>query len=409
MNVRHLRVDLVSEHASPLATLGGVDAGGQNVHVARLAEALAERGARVVVHTRRDDPDLPDLVPFAPGVVVHHVDAGPPLPLPKDDLLPHMGRFASVLAREWRRRRPDVVHSHFWMSGLAATLAARDLGIPVVHTFHALGTVKARHQGAADTSPPNRIATEQLLLDRCHRIVATCNDEVAELTAMGGDAARISVVPCGVDVDVFRPAPLSRAGLPTVAAVGRLVPRKGVEELIAAFAHLPARLVVIGGPDPDHLDEDPEARRLRAAAVRHRVADRVELRGRMSQTEVAAEMAAADVVACVPWYEPFGIVPLEAMACARPVVGTAVGGMLDTVRHGTSGLLVPPHRPDRIRAALMMLLSGPATSAAMGSAGRAIVEREYTWRSVAARTEAVYREVLAEVPAGARPSMVAAG
>src|SRR4051794_23557148 len=134
-----MRVALVSEHASPLAVLGGVDAGGQNVHVAALARGLARRGAQVVVHTRRDDPELPRRVSLCPGVEVDHVDAGPAAELPKDELLPHMDAFAAELERAWRRDRPDVVHSHFWMSGLATLQAAERLGIPVAHTFHALG------------------------------------------------------------------------------------------------------------------------------------------------------------------------------------------------------------------------------------------------------------------------------
>src|SRR3954468_1154189 len=152
-----MRIALVSEHASPLAVLGGVDAGGQNVHVAALARGLARRGAEVVVHTRRDDGALPRRVALCHGVVVDHVDAGPPVALPKDELLVHMDAFAAELEQQWRDERPDVVHSHFWMSGLAALQAARELDIPVVHTFHALGVVKRRYQGDADTSPPARL------------------------------------------------------------------------------------------------------------------------------------------------------------------------------------------------------------------------------------------------------------
>src|SRR3954470_24809094 len=134
-----MRIAMVSEHASPLAVLGGVDAGGQNVHVAALAAALGRLGHEVVVHTRRDDPSLPRRVPLAPGVEVDHVDAGPAAELPKDELLPHMPAFARDLRRQWRRETPDVVHTHFWMSAVAALEAVEGLGIPVVHTFHALG------------------------------------------------------------------------------------------------------------------------------------------------------------------------------------------------------------------------------------------------------------------------------
>src|SRR5688572_6230353 len=141
-----MRIDLVSEHASPLATIGGVDAGGQNVHVAALAEGLGRRGHDVVVYTRRDSTTMPARVPLAPGVEVEHVLAGPPADVPKDELLPHMRDFGRYLARRWAEEPVDVVHAHFWMSGLASLVAARDLCVPVVLTFHALGTVKRRHQ-----------------------------------------------------------------------------------------------------------------------------------------------------------------------------------------------------------------------------------------------------------------------
>jgi len=141
-----MRIAMVSEHASPLAVLGGVDAGGQNVHVAALATEMARQGAQVVVHTRRDDPRLPRRVALPGGALVDHVDAGPARPILKDELLPFMEDFAHDLVEQWRRDRPDVVHAHFWMSGHAALIAARQLGIPVVHTFHALGVVKRRYQ-----------------------------------------------------------------------------------------------------------------------------------------------------------------------------------------------------------------------------------------------------------------------
>src|SRR5690349_22948769 len=211
-----MRIAMVSEHASPLAVLGGVDAGGQNVHVAALATALARLGDDVVVHTRRDDPDLPRRVELAPGVEVDHVDAGPPTEIPKDELLVHMEAFADDLRAQWTVDRPDVVHAHFWMSAIAALDAAEDLGIPVVHTFHALGTVKRRHQGHRDTSPPTRIAHETRIARAVDRVVATCSDEVFELLRMGADRHRITVVPCGVDLDRFGPgfAPRAAEGAP---------------------------------------------------------------------------------------------------------------------------------------------------------------------------------------------------
>ncbi|MET9954106.1 glycosyltransferase [Streptomyces sp. NPDC006339] len=394
-----LSVALVSEHASPLATLGGVDAGGQNVHVAQLAGALADRGHRVTVYTRRDDPALPDTVPLRRGVLVHHVPAGPAEHLSKDDLLPHMRPFARYLADLWRAEPPDVVHSHFWMSGLAALWATRETGIPFLHTYHALGTVKRRHQGTSDTSPPDRIACEREVGLGCDRVVATCRDEVEELAAMGIARAKADIVPCGVDPAAFRPdGPAARRGpyRHRLLHLGRLVPRKGAAVSVAALVRLPGtELVIAGGPPPEALDADPEVRRLRALAAEAGVADRVRFTGAVPPAAVPVLMRSADVVLCPADYEPFGIVPLEAMACGRPVVASAVGGQLDTVAHGVNGLLVPPARPPVLAAAVRLLLADPALRAEYGRAGRRRVLERFSWQRVAGATEASYRAVLA--------------
>jgi D-inositol-3-phosphate glycosyltransferase len=389
-----MRIALVSEHASPLATLGGVDAGGQNVHVAALATALGRLGHEVVVHTRRDDPTLPRQVLLAPNVVVDHVDAGPPLPLPKDDLFAHMGTFAAELQRRWWPSPPDLVHAHFWMSGYAALAAARPLRIPVAQTFHALGVVKRRHQGAKDTSPSERLTVEARLVREMDHIIATCSDEVFELRRLGVDPGRVSVVPCGVDTSLFtpdgpaEPRPRRRRRL---VSVGRLVERKGVGNIIIALGDLPGtELVVAGGPDRRQLADDPEVRRLRALAESRGVADRVEFRGRLERAELPPLLRSADAVVCVPWYEPFGIVPLEAMACGVPVIASAVGGLTDTVVDGVTGVHVPPRRPRELAATLRRALDDPDGLRAMGVAGAQRARRRYTWARVAADTAAVY-------------------
>jgi glycosyltransferase involved in cell wall biosynthesis len=393
-----MKLAMVSEHASPLAVVGGVDAGGQNIHVAALARELARRGVQVDVHTRRDRASLPPRVSLAPGVTVDHVDAGPPEEVPKDELLPLMGAFAEDLRRKWELNRPDVVHSHFWMSGLAALAAAEPLDIPVVHTFHALGVVKRRHQGGDDTSPADRDRVEEMIVQRAVRIVATCSDEVFELARLGADTSRVSVVPCGVDLALFAPAP-NRPGRSRyrtrLLVLGRLVPRKGVEDAIAALALVPdAELVVAGGPPADALASDPEAVRLMDAAVRHGVADRVELLGRVEHERVPELLREADIAVCVPWYEPFGIVPLEAMACGIPVVVSAVGGLVDTVVHERTGLHVRPRSPESLAHALRRLIDDPALRRRFGAAGVARARSRYSWSRVAESTLAAYRAAL---------------
>jgi glycosyltransferase involved in cell wall biosynthesis/phosphoheptose isomerase len=393
-----MRVAMVSEHASPLAALGGVDAGGQNVFVEALSRELARRGCEVVVYTRRDDPELPHRVQLCPGADVEHVAAGPAAALPKDELFPHMRQFAAGLARAWRQRRPDLVHAHFWMSGHASLLAAPALDLPLVQTFHALGVVKRRYQGGMDTSPPQRLGVERRIVDGVERILATCSDEVFELLRMGADNDRIAVVPCGVDLTLFTPhgpAEERSGARRRLLYVGRLVRRKGVGNAIEALPQLPGvELVVAGGPPRSELDSDPEARRLLELADRHGVADRVQMRGRVPRERLPELIRSADAVVSVPWYEPFGIVPLEAMACGVPVIASAVGGMIDSVVDGRTGVHVPPRDPDRLAEAAAALLADPDSGRACGIAGAKRVRRLYDWRRIGVQVLDVYEQVL---------------
>lgn len=392
-----MRIAMVSEHASPLATIGGADAGGQNVHVAELSRALVQRGHEVTVFTRRDDPDLPVRVRTPHGYVVEHVPAGPPRQVSKDELLPWMAEFGRYLAGRLRQEPQDVLHAHFWMSGLAALAAGQQAGIPVVQTFHALGTVKRRHQGAQDTSPPKRLALERLLCRMADHVIATCTDEVRELQQMGVGARGTTVVPCGVDTDHFTPDLQRRAArrdrLRLVVA-GRPVPRKGVDDVIKALVLVrDAELVVAGGSSEG--DSDPELQRLRAVADAHGVADRVRFVGRVAHEEMPGLLRSADVVVTVPWYEPFGIVPLEAMACGRPVIASEVGGLADTVVHGVTGLHVPPRDPRALAVAVRELAVDEIRREGFGLEGRQRVLARYTWSRVAAETESAYGRVLA--------------
>jgi glycosyltransferase involved in cell wall biosynthesis len=238
---------------------------------------------------------------------------------------------------------------------------------------------------------------ERALARDADRVIATSTDEVAELLRIGGVRDRITVVPCGVDVDQFQPdGPAAEKGdRPRLLAVGRLVPRKGFDTVIRALAAIPdAELVIAGGPVAEKLDDDAEASRLRRLAERFGVADRVRLIGAVPRPDMPALLRSADVVVCTPWYEPFGIVPLEAMACGVPVVASAVGGFLDTVVDGATGTLVPPRRPDQLAAAVRKLLTEPFWREAYGTAGVDRARSRYSWDRIAAGTLAVYEDLL---------------
>ena len=405
-----MRLAVISEHASPLAALGGQDSGGQNVYVAELARCLGAMGHRVDVFTRRDEVLLPTVVPFKRGVRVVNLPAGPAELVPKDDLFPLMGEFRDAFYR-FAKEEPaayDLVHANFWMSGWVACEAKRDLGLPFAQTFHALGEIKKREQGAADTSPPERRVAEDRILEEADRVLATCPAEVEELTVLyDADPARLTLVPCGVDARKFRPADRSKArerlGLPdgpTIVYVGRLVPRKGVDTLIEAFAllpeHLDARLVIVGG-EPG-VEISPETARLSALAGKLKVRERVTFTGSQPQGELRRYYSAADVAVTVPHYEPFGMTPLEAMACATPVVGSRVGGIKTSVADGKTGYLVPPKDPEALAGRLLRLLSDESLRERLGRAARRRIKEHYTWERVARLAAAAFSEVAAGAP-----------
>ncbi|WP_420879877.1 glycosyltransferase [Rhodococcus sp. (in: high G+C Gram-positive bacteria)] len=394
-----MKIAMISDHASPLVAMGGVDTGGQNVHVAALSAALVRRGHDVEVFTRRDDESLPERVRSEDGYDVVHVPAGPATRIPKDALLPHMQEFALGLRDRFAQSQFDVAHSHFWMSGLTARLASRACGVPLVHTFHALGIVKKRYQGTADTSPPERIPLECKIGQSVDAVAATCSDEVFELVRMGIPRSRITVVPCGVDTEEFRPdGPRAPHGDRfRLTTVGRLVRRKGFDVAIRALAALPdTELVIAGGPVAGSVHDDEEGCRLLRLADELGVRARLVMPGQIPRDRMPELLRSSDVVVCSPWYEPFGIVPLEAMACGKPVVASAVGGLTDTVVDGVTGVHVPPRNADALGRALRRLLTEPVQCEQLGHAGRDRAVQRFSWNRVAGETERVYESVLRE-------------
>ena len=398
-----MNIGMVSEHASPLAVLGGADAGGQNVHVAELSNTLAAMGHRVTVYTRRDARRLPERVVMPGGTVVVHVDAGPPETVPKDGLFAHMDEFAHNLRRHLSRARHDVVHAHFWMSGYATLLAVRRLGVPVVQTFHALGSEKRRFQGEQDTSPAERLAVELRVMRAADFVIATSTSELFELVRLGAESSRVRVVPCGVDLGFFDAAPsaydVARRLPYRIVTLSRLVERKGIADVVAALRGLRDTELLIGGGGGD---TGAEERRLAQIARDEGVAARVHFAGAVPRERVPAFLRSADVVVCTPWYEPFGIVPLEAMACAVPVVASSVGGLNDTVVDGVTGYHVAPRSPGQTAYAVRALLESAKLRSNFGQRGRRRVQARYTWRRIAQATLDVY----SGLTAACRPASV---
>ncbi len=410
------RIALISEHASPLADTGSVDAGGQNIYVAQVARCLAAQGCEVTVFTRRDSAALPARVRMCRGVRVVHVDAGPPRFVAKEMLLPHMPAFTRGVMDELARMGGcDVVHANFFMSGMVAQRIKEKMGIPYVMTFHALGLVRRAHQGATDAFPDSRIEIERMLVKEADLLIAECpQDERDLLQLYGADARKIRMVPCGFDAHEFSPMDRQRArallGLDEkdfiVLQLGRMVQRKGIDNVIRALAHLPdsssrasSRLMVVGGESADGAALcSQEFLRLQEVALECGVSDRVIFTGHRHRYELRAHYAAADVFVTTPWYEPFGITPLEAMACGIPVVASAVGGLAYTVVEGVTGYLVPPQDPQALAQCLQRLREHPGLAQAMGRCGLNRVRAQFTWEQVSRSLLGAYAEAMPGAP-----------
>jgi D-inositol-3-phosphate glycosyltransferase len=315
-----------------------------------------------------------------------------------------------------RRGSYDLVHANFWMSGLVAAEVKRRLGIPFVVTFHALGRVRRLHQGDADGFPDERFAIEDRVVAEADHIIAECPAEEEDLIRhYNADPGRVRIIPAGFDPGEFCPISkeLARAalGLPVaeriVLQVGRMVPRKGVDTVVRGFARLvrakgiEARLVIAGGdsddPDPERT---PELGRLADVAREEQVAERILFAGRARRDQLKYFFSAADVFVTTPWYEPFGITPLEAMACGTPVIGSNVGGIKFTVRDGETGYLVPPRDPEALAERLAHVFGHPRLLSVLGRQAVHRANDLFTWRHVASAVAALYEQVLASVHGG---------
>ena len=403
------RIAMISDHASPLAAVGGVDSGGQNIYVAETARHLAARGYLVDIFTRKDHADQREIVEWLPGVRVIHVPAGPATFVRKEDLLQWMPDFTAFVQRFAAGERYDLVHAHFYMSGLVAMELKSALGLPFVVTFHALGLVRKLHQGIADEFPVRRIAIERDIIESADAIVAECPDDHRNLvTLYNADPHKVAVIPCGFASEDFWPiAPrFARRALglpsdvPVLLSVGRLVPRKGVDNVIRALGVLvrrlgvPAELLVVGG-NSDIADAalTPEIARLRAIAAEAGVADRVTFTGRRSRELLKFYYSAADAFVATPWYEPFGMTALEAMACGTPVVGARVGGIKYSVLDGSTGYLVPPNDPLALADRLNEICSSRRLAERLSSVAVRRAYGLFRWERVAQSLGALYGDV----------------
>ncbi len=400
-----LRVAMLSVHTCPLAALGGKETGGMNVYVRELARELARMRMSADIFTRSQNPSIPRVVTLAEGVRVVHLPAGPQAPMARERVHDHLDEFVDGVEgfRIAAGVDYDLIHGHYWLSGAVGLALRHRWGVPLVQMFHTLGRLKNGANGG-EREPALRIAEEARIVGAADRLVAATVVERAHLVSeYGADPARIAVIPCGVDTDLFAPgepadarAALGLDGAPRLLYVGRLAPIKGLQTLLDALARLraagtPARLVIVGGDADETLDGHEGE--LRRHLARLALGDAVTFVGAQPQDRLPAWYVAADATVLPSYYESFGMVALEAMACGSPVVASRVGGLQTTVRHGVTGLLVPDHDPAALAEALGRLLDDADLRWRLGREGVRWAA-QHRWPCVA---EAVCREYAALV------------
>lgn len=388
-------------HTSPLATAGTGDGGGLNVYVRGLTAALAQAGTEVTIFTRRNAADQPEMVEIEPGVTLIHVDAGP-YGLAKADLAAHVDAFAAGVGSYLEVSPPEVLHAHYWLSAAPAHQLKHTFGVPLGVTFHTLGRVK---EASGHPESHQRARSEQEVMN-CADVVFTSGPaEAAQLSFHYDiDEARIHHLTPGVDLSLFCPGQRSAAreaiGLdpsqqadPLLLFVGRLQPLKGAEVAIGALAQLSApgseraRLVIVGGPSGP--DGEATLRRLQRQACDLGVAERVQFTRPQPHQQLASYYRAADVCVVPSRSESFGLVALEAAACATPVVTADVGGLRDNVVDHKTGLLVAGHDPARFAACIDELLANPLWALELGEAGRQRA-MSFTWTQSARAASAAF-------------------
>ena len=393
-----MKVALVGPHAE-VHLDGGIGEGSNPARrVSGLAAALSRRGHAVTVYTRRGYAGQPDECTTTAGYAVKPLTAGEMSVARPDDELAFMGEFAQRLDAAWASGRPDVVHADWWTYGIAAQLAANHHDVPMVQTFTAVGSVQRRRQNR-DAISENRTRMEKVLARNASWVTASCSEDVDELVRFGRPRGRMSILGRGIDTEAFSvegPA-ASRSERHRVIVVARnLLPHKNIDLLIRAMVTVPdAELLVIGGPPRGELRQHDEACRLHRVAVDCGVADRVHFTGAVPPVDMPALMRSADVLACPSAYEPFGVPVVEAMACGVPVVASSVGGMVDTVVHDVTGLLVSSITPRTLGHAMRNVLRQGVLRRGMGLAGRARASSRYGWERVACDTEVVYDRIVA--------------
>src|SRR6516162_11361172 len=389
----YMKIALVAQHTTALA---------EDARLRELSRSLASKGHRVTVYASKDGAALPAKAEVEPGVQIELIGPGGKHASDESQLLAQVPAFSQPLHERWRHERPDVVHALRWTSGLAALAAARDLRIPVVQSFDSLGVAERRHHVIPKTAGTERIRLEPAIGRTVSAVVAGSSDEESDLTMLGVPRRSIKVIPCGVDTCEFTPeGPVAnRTARLRLVPVTDLTAHDALATLLRAMSKVPGvELIVAGGPPRAELPADQGYRSLTALADSLDVSGRVLFAGQVSRGALPPLLRSADLLVSVSEYEPSGMVSVEAMACGTPVIASAVGGQVDAVVDGTTGILVPPGRPALLARRIRQLLAHPMLLEAYSVAAADRARSRYSWERIAHETLAVYDSALDAVAA----------
>jgi D-inositol-3-phosphate glycosyltransferase len=411
-----INVAMLSYHTCPLATLGGKDTGGMNVYVHQLTRTLGKLGVRVDVFTRSQDEHVPHVLhDLGYHNRVVHIPAGPEVPLPKAELERYIPKFVQGIKSfaESKNIHYDLIHSHYWMSGLAAIELSQTWNIPFLHMFHTLVLMKNRiAQTPQEMEGEYRILGEKKVISKANRIIAATLAEKSQLEFLyKAPSSKISVIPPGVDTRHFYPIPKDEAkevvGVPedshTILFVGRIEPLKGIDKLIQAISIIqkngelrccPHNLVIIGGePNAKPEDMNAEMPRLQDMVEDLGIENFVIFLGKQDQQLLPYYYSASEIVVMPSHYESFGMVALEAMACGTPVVASQVGGLAFLVRDGETGFVVPGNDVQMLAKRLVELIKDKDLRNKLGNKSAEYAQL-YAWEIISEKMIEVYNQVL---------------
>jgi D-inositol-3-phosphate glycosyltransferase len=404
-------IALISEHGDPAADIGREEAGGQNVYVRQVGEALAKLGWQVDMFTRKTNPNDPAIVQHSPHCRTVRLVAGPQEFIPRDQLFEYMPEFVEAFLKCQGKHHYPLIHTNYWMSAWVGLQVKQSQNVQLVHTYHSLGAVKYQAVAQIPDIANTRLAVERQILEQAQCVVATSPQEQEVLRQLVSQQGRIEVIPCGTDIQNFHAIPKAEARMQlglaadeqVVLYVGRFDQRKGIETLVRAVAQIKdqaaetanLRLVIVGGSEPGKSDGF-ERERISAIVETLGIAENTTFVGRVGHDRLPLYYTAADVCVIPSHYEPFGLVAIEAMACGTPVVASDVGGLKFTVVPEETGLLVPPQKVEAFAAAIDRVLSDDLWARKLRKRASERVQQNFSWAGVAAQLSDLYRRLLAQ-------------